>query len=95
MRTKLVTILVLLSVVLAACAPAAPAATEAPAPVVPTEAPVAAEPVATEAPAAVEPAPATATTLKIYLLDYTPDTIAWLEERYQSCVRSCAPGCHR
>lgn len=53
MRTKIVSILVLLSVLLAACAPAAPVATEAPVaePVVATEAPVAAEPVATEAPA--------------------------------------------
>jgi ABC-type glycerol-3-phosphate transport system substrate-binding protein len=92
MRTKLVTILVLLSVVLAACAPAAPAATEAPAPVVPTEAPVAAEPVATEAPAAVEPAPATAITLKIYLLDYTPDTIAWLKSDVNPAFEAAHPG---
>ena len=68
MRTKLFALLALAAILASACAPAA------------TPAPVATEPppAATQAPAATEP-PAQPVTLKIYLLDYTPDTITWLE----------------
>lgn len=42
---------------------------------------------ATEAPAADEP-----TTLKIYLLDYTPDTIAWLKSEINPAFEAAHPG---
>lgn len=80
MRTKLFAFLALMGIVLAACGPAptaAPAATEAPA--------------ATQAPAATA-VPATATTLKIYLLDYTPDTITWLENEINPAFVAAHPG---
>ncbi len=80
MRTKLFAFLALVGIVLAACGPAptaAPAATEAPA--------------ATQAPAATA-VPATATTLKIYLLDYTPDTITWLENEINPAFVAAHPG---
>lgn len=82
MRTKLFVLLMLFSLVLGACGggqTAEPTAPEAPA-----EEPTA-EPTA-EVPA-VE-----AGTLKIYLLDYTPDTIAWLNEEINPAFEAAHPG---
>jgi ABC-type glycerol-3-phosphate transport system substrate-binding protein len=79
----LLSVIVLISMVLAGCG--APA-TEAPATAAPaTEAPATAAP-ATEAPA-MEPV-----TLKIYLLDYTPDTIAWLKSDINPAFEAAHPG---
>jgi len=78
-------LLIVASMVLTACG--APAATEAP--------PVATEAPATEAPAATEApteAPAEATTLKIYLLDYTPETIDWLKNEINPAFEAEHPG---
>jgi ABC-type glycerol-3-phosphate transport system substrate-binding protein len=91
MRTKIFGLIVLMSLILGACAPAA---TQAPAPVAtePPAAPAPATVAPTTAPAATEaPAPA-ATTLKIYLLDYTADTIAWLEKDINPAFESAHPG---
>jgi ABC-type glycerol-3-phosphate transport system substrate-binding protein len=76
--------LIIASMIMTACAPAA----------TPTEAPPAAtEPAPTEAPtAAPTEAPAEATTLKIYLLDYTPDTIAWLKDEINPAFEAEHPG---
>jgi ABC-type glycerol-3-phosphate transport system substrate-binding protein len=80
-------LLVIVSLVLAACAtPAAttqaPANTQPPAPTsAPANTPV---PEATTAP---EPV-----TLKIYLLDYTPDTIAWLKSDINPAFEAAHPG---
>lgn len=79
----LLSLLVLVSMVLSACGTPA------------TEAPVVEEPAATEeAPVATEEAPAEgeATTLKIYLLDYTPDTITWLKEEINPAFEAAHPG---
>jgi ABC-type glycerol-3-phosphate transport system substrate-binding protein len=46
---------------------------------------------ATEVPATQPPA-AEATTLQIYLLDYTPDTITWLEQEINPAFESAHPG---
>ena len=88
-------LIVLASMLLAACAapaateaPAAPAATEAPAAPAATEAPAA--PAATEAPAA--PAAAESKTLKIYLLDYNPATIEWLKSDINPAFEAANPG---
>ncbi len=94
MRTKLFTILMLVSILVAGCAPAA---TQAP---VATEAPVTTEaPVVTEAPTQAAPVPtattapvAEAVTLKIYLLDYTADTITWLENEINPAFVAAHPG---
>jgi hypothetical protein len=72
----IVTILVLASLVLAACGGAQPATK--------TEAPVVEVP-ATKAPS--EPV-----TLKIYLLDYTPDTITWLKSDLNPAFEAAHPG---
>jgi ABC-type glycerol-3-phosphate transport system substrate-binding protein len=79
MRTKFFALLVLFSVLLSACGGQAAPATQAP--------------VATEAPAAI-PVPATAApvTLKIYLLDYTPDTITWLNSDINPAFETAHPG---
>lgn len=84
-RMYILSLLIITSMVLAACAPAAPteaspAATE----------PAATEPVATEAPAT--GAPAEATTLQIYLLDYTPETIEWLKSEINPAFEAEHPG---
>lgn len=84
MRTKIFALLVIVAVLLSACGKAAPTAAPA------TEAPVS-EPAATEV-AATEVAAADAVTLKIYLLDYTPDTIAWLEETINPAFVAEHPG---
>jgi ABC-type glycerol-3-phosphate transport system substrate-binding protein len=81
MRAKFLFLLTIASLVLAACAtPAAttqaPEATQAPEP---TQAPE-----ATTAPEAV--------TLKIYLLDYTADTITWLKEEINPAFEAAHPG---
>lgn len=65
MRTKLLHLLAVMSLVLGACAPAA------------TQVP------ATSAPEA--------KTLKIYLLDYTPDTIAWLKSEINPAFEKAHP----
>lgn len=84
MRTKFFALFVIVAVLLSACGQAAP--TAAPATEVPaTEA--AATVAATEAPAAGDPV-----TLKIYLLDYTPDTIAWLEDTINPAFVAEHPG---
>jgi len=81
MRTKLFVLIMLLSILLTACGGSQ--ATEAPmdesaAPVEDTA----------EEPAA----PAEETTLKIYLLDYTPDTITWLQEEINPAFEDAHPG---
>jgi multiple sugar transport system substrate-binding protein len=84
-------LLVIASMLLTACGGAAPAptqaATQAPAQQA-TEAPTQA---ATEAPAATEAA-AAEKTLKIYLLDYTPDTIQWLKDEINPAFEAAHPG---
>lgn len=82
----LLSILILGGILLSACAPAAPVAT--------TEAPAAPvdEPAATEAPVASEAPAGEAVTLKIYLLDYTADTIAWLKEEINPAFEAAHPG---
>ena len=92
MQKKLLVILSVLmmaSLLLAACGtPATPAATEAA-----TQAPVATEPpAATAAPTEAATQPAEAKTLKIYLLDYTPDTIAWLKSDINPAFEAAHPG---
>jgi hypothetical protein len=92
MRTKLFVLVMLVSILLAACGGTQtqePVATEAPVeePAAPEEEPAAPEeePAAPEEePAAPEEEPAMEeATLKIYLLDYTPDTICcWRRPRY-------------
>ena len=87
MHKKLLTVLsvlIILGVLLAACT------TPTPAPVA-TEKPVATEAPATEAPATEAPAPE-AVTLKVYLLDYTPDTIAWLKSDINPAFEAAHPG---
>jgi ABC-type glycerol-3-phosphate transport system substrate-binding protein len=84
MRMKAVYLFAIVSLLLAACTTptATPAATQAPAP---TQAPA-----ATQAP---EPtAAAEATTLRIYLLDYTADTIAWLNSEINPAFEAAHPG---
>ncbi len=76
MRTKLFIVLILVSFLLAACIPGQ--ATEQAATEAPPEAPT------------VE-APPEAVTLKIYLLDYTPDTIAWLKEEINPAFEAANP----
>jgi multiple sugar transport system substrate-binding protein len=80
-------LLVVASMLLTACGGAAPTATQAPVQQA-TEAPVQQ---ATEAPIATE-APAEAKTLKIYLLDYTPDTIQWLKDEINPAFEAAHPG---
>jgi ABC-type glycerol-3-phosphate transport system substrate-binding protein len=62
----------------------------------PTEVPGAPEvpeaPVVTEAPAAPEAPAAEAVTLKVYLLDYTPDTITWLKSEINPAFEAAHPG---
>lgn len=85
----IVAIIMIASMLLAACAPKAEPTTVPPttAPVVdPTKAPVV-EP--TAAPTAV---PQASTVLKIYLLDYTPDTIAWLKSDINPQFEAANPG---
>ncbi len=77
----LLSVLILVSMMLTACG--APA----------TEAPAAEVPAATESPAATDaPASTEAVTLNIYLLDYTPDTIAWLKSEINPAFESAHPG---
>lgn len=87
MRAKFLFLLTIASLVLAACATPA-ATTQAPAN---TQAPAATPaPADTQAPAATT-APEAAT-LKIYLLDYTADTIAWLKEEINPAFEAAHPG---
>lgn len=77
----LLSVLILVSLVLSACGGAA------------TQAPVTAAPVdATEAPVATDAPAGDAVTLKIYLLDYTPDTIAWLKSEINPAFEAAHPG---
>jgi len=89
MRTKFFVLLIVASLILGACSPAAvpaPAlAVEEAAPVVEEAAP-AVEEEANEA-EAVE-----SVTLKIYLLDYTADTIAWLKSDINPAFEAAYPG---
>ena len=83
--TIFVTLLTLLATILSACGGAAP-----------TTAPSQPE-VATSVPAVQAEAPTTevsteATTLKVYLLDYTPDTITWLENEIDPAFEAAHPG---
>ena len=78
----LLSVLVLISVLLTACGGQTPVPTQPPA----TQPPVVTEPPATEPPAA-EPV-----TLIIYLLDYTPDTIAWLKSDINPAFETAHPG---
>lgn len=89
MRTKVLAVFFIFAFLLSACgaAPTAAPAAEEPA----VEAPAATEAPAAEAPAAEEPA-ADAVTLKIYLLDYTADTIAWLENEINPAFVAAHPG---
>jgi ABC-type glycerol-3-phosphate transport system substrate-binding protein len=82
----ILSLLIIASMVLTACGGAAPAPTQAPAA---TQAPATQAPAATEAPTQ---APAEAKTLKIYLLDYTPDTIAWLKSDINPAFEAAHPG---
>lgn len=90
MRNKLIVLFVLFSLILSACGTAQPAQPAQP------EAPAEPAPVATEAPAAPEaPAEAPAatdTTLKVYLLDYTPATIEWLKAEINPAFEAAYPG---
>ncbi|MBN1303907.1 MAG: extracellular solute-binding protein [Anaerolineales bacterium] len=79
----LISLLVLASLVLAACSGQATVAPK-------TEAPAAEEQAATEAPA--EEAPMDDVTLKVYLLDYTPDTIEWLNSEINPAFEAEHPG---
>jgi multiple sugar transport system substrate-binding protein len=88
MRTKLFVFLMLVSIVLSACG--GQAAT--PAPAEPQEPAAPEAPAATEAPAETEAPAAEPATLKIYLLDYTPDTIAWLNEEINPAFEAAHPG---
>lgn len=74
----LLSLLVLASLVLAACG-------------TPAEVPAVDEPVTTEE-AAEEPASGEGATLKIYLLDYTPETITWLKEEINPAFEAAHPG---
>lgn len=74
----LLSLLVLASLVLSACG-------------TPAEAPVVDEPATTEE-AAEEPASGEGATLKIYLLDYTPETITWLKEEINPAFEAAHPG---
>jgi ABC-type glycerol-3-phosphate transport system substrate-binding protein len=96
MRTKLFTLIMIVSILLSACGGAATTAapaTQAPA----TAAPATAAP-ATAAPATAAPVAATPTTLaqpvtlKIYLLDYTADTITWLNNTIDPAFEAAHPG---
>ena len=78
MRTKLFVLLILVSIVASACG----TATTAP----PTQAPPAAAPTDTTAPVTEQ------VTLKIYLLDYTADTIDWLENEINPAFEAAHPG---
>jgi ABC-type glycerol-3-phosphate transport system substrate-binding protein len=71
-------VLMMASILLSACGKQTP---------VPTEAPAVEEP---EAPVVEEPAEPV--TLKIYLLDYTPDTIAWLKSDINPAFEAAHPG---
>jgi ABC-type glycerol-3-phosphate transport system substrate-binding protein len=79
----ILSVLIVLGFLLSACAK-------------PTEVPVAPEvpeaPVVTEAPAAPEAPAAEAVTLKVYLLDYTPDTITWLKSEINPAFEAAHPG---
>ncbi|HSM24002.1 MAG TPA: extracellular solute-binding protein [Anaerolineaceae bacterium] len=89
----ILSVLIIFGVILSACSstPPAPSTSDAPpaaeAPV--SEAPAAEEP-ASEAPAA--PEASQGTTLKVYLLDYTPDTIAWLNSEINPAFEAAHPG---
>jgi ABC-type glycerol-3-phosphate transport system substrate-binding protein len=83
----ILSLLIIASMILTACGGAAPTTA-------PTSAPATSAP-ATQAPATQAPAtqaPAEAKTLKIYLLDYTPDTIAWLKSDINPAFEAAHPG---
>ena len=88
-KYSILAVILVASMILSACAspttaPTTVATTEA----ATTEAP--AQAATTEAPATA--APVEATTLKIYLLDYTPDTITWLENEINPAFSAAHPG---
>jgi len=85
MRNKLIVLFVLFSLILSACGTAQPAQPTQPAQPAQPEAPAAPEAPA-EAPAAKE------TTLKVYLLDYTPATIEWLKAEINPAFEAANPG---
>lgn len=79
----ILSVLIIFGVILSACTttPPAPATSDAPA------APEAPAPAAPEAPAASQDV-----TLKVYLLDYTPDTITWLKSEINPAFEAANPG---
>ena len=83
MRTKLfVMMLMIASILLSACGGATP-----------TTVPTAVVPATAVPPTAVPPTKAPeAVTLKIYLLDYTPDTITWLKSTINPAFEAANPG---
>lgn len=82
----ILTLLVLASLLLSACGtPATPTQAEQP-----TAKP--AEPTKAAEPTKPPEQPAAGTTLKIYLLDYTPDTIAWLKSEINPAFEAAHPG---
>ena len=88
----ILSVLIIFGVILSACTstPPAPTTSDAPsapeAPAAPASEQPASEPVS-EAPAAAQDV-----TLKVYLLDYTPDTIAWLNSEINPAFEAAHPG---
>jgi multiple sugar transport system substrate-binding protein len=82
MRNKLITIVLFASILLSACGTAA---TPTPVPPVATNPPAS----PTQVPPTTAPEPVT---LKIYLLDYTADTITWLESEINPAFEAANPG---
>jgi multiple sugar transport system substrate-binding protein len=100
MRTKLFVLLILVSIVVSACGTATTAPpTQAPPVAAPTDTavPPVAAPTNTSPPPVTAPTNTTApvteqVTLKIYLLDYTADTIDWLENEINPAFEAAHPG---
>ncbi len=85
-------VLIIFGVILSACTttPPAPATSDAPSAPEAPAAPVAEQPVSE--PVSEAPAAAQDVTLKVYLLDYTPDTIAWLKSDINPAFEAAHPG---
>jgi multiple sugar transport system substrate-binding protein len=85
-KYSILAVILIATMILAACG----TPTAAPTTAAPTEAPTTAAP--TEPAATTEVPAATNITLKIYLLDYTPDTITWLENEINPAFTAAHPG---